>query len=143
MRALADKYGALLMADEVICGCGRMGEWIATGREGITPDLVSLAKGLTSAYAAMGAVIAAESVIAPIVEHGAVLRHGITFGGHPVAAAIALKNMEIFERDGVLENVRALTPYLAETLRHAHRPADRRRRPRRRLLLGDGAGQGR
>jgi adenosylmethionine-8-amino-7-oxononanoate aminotransferase len=116
LRALADKYGALLMADEVICGCGRLGEWIATGREGITPDLVSLAKGLTSAYAAMGAVIAAESVIAPIVEHGAVLRHGITFGGHPVASAIALKNMEIFERDGVLENVKALTPYLAETL---------------------------
>ncbi len=116
LRALADKHGALLMADEVICGCGRLGEWIATGREGITPDLVSLAKGLTSAYAAMGAVVAAESVVAPIVERGAVFRHGITFGGHPVAAAIALKNMEIFERDGVLENVRALTPYLAQTL---------------------------
>ena len=117
LRALADKYGALLMADEVICGCGRMGEWIATSREGIAPDLVSLAKGLTSAYAPMGAVIAAESVVAPIVEQGAVLRHGITFGGHPVAAAIALKNMEIFERDGILDNVKALTPYLAETLR--------------------------
>jgi adenosylmethionine-8-amino-7-oxononanoate aminotransferase len=116
LRALADKYGALLMADEVICGCGRLGEWIATGREGITPDLVSLAKGLTSAYAAMGAVVAAESVVAPIVEAGAVFRHGITFGGHPVSAAIALKNMEIFERDGVLENVKALTPYLAQTL---------------------------
>jgi adenosylmethionine-8-amino-7-oxononanoate aminotransferase len=116
LRALADKYGALLMADEVICGCGRLGEWIATGREGITPDLVSLAKGLTSAYAAMGAVVAAERVIAPIADSGAVFRHGITFGGHPVSAAIALKNMEIFERDGVLENVRALTPYLAERL---------------------------
>jgi adenosylmethionine-8-amino-7-oxononanoate aminotransferase len=116
LRALADKYGALLMADEVICGCGRLGEWIATSREGITPDLVSLAKGLTSAYAAMGAVVAAERVVAPIAESGAVFRHGITFGGHPVSAAIALKNMEIFERDGVLENVRSLTPYLAEQL---------------------------
>src|SRR3954466_10158244 len=116
LRALADKYGALLMADEVICGCGRLGEWIATGREGITPDLVSLAKGLTSAYAAMGAVVAAERVVAPIAESGAVFRHGITFGGHPVSAAIALKNMEIFERDGVLENVRALTPHLAAQL---------------------------
>jgi adenosylmethionine-8-amino-7-oxononanoate aminotransferase len=116
LRALADEYGALLMADEVICGCGRLGEWIATGREGITPDLVSLAKGLTSAYAAMGAVLAAERVIAPIAESGAVFRHGITFGGHPVSAAIALKNMEIFERDGVLENVRALTPVLEEKL---------------------------
>ena len=116
LRELADKYGALLMADEVIAGCGRLGEWIASGREGITPDLVSLAKGLTSAYSAMGAVVAAERVVAPIVESGAVLRHGITFGGHPVSAAIALKNMEIFERDGVLENVRALTPYLQEKL---------------------------
>ena len=103
LRALADKHGILLMADEVIAGCGRMGEWIATGREGVTPDLVSLAKGLTSAYAPMGAVIAAEKVIAPIAESGAVFRHGITFGGHPLAAAIALKNMEIFERDGVLD----------------------------------------
>jgi adenosylmethionine-8-amino-7-oxononanoate aminotransferase len=116
LRAIADKYGILLMADEVITGCGRLGEWIATGREGITPDLVSLAKGLTSAYAPMGAVLAADRVVAPIIERGAVLRHGITFGGHPLSAAIALKNMEIFERDGILENVRALTPHLAETL---------------------------
>lgn len=116
LRALADKYGILLMADEVIAGCGRMGEWIASGREDITVDLVSLAKGLTSAYASMGAVIATDRVIAPIAESGAVFRHGITFGGHPVAAAMALKNMEIFERDGVLENVRTLTPYLGEKM---------------------------
>jgi adenosylmethionine-8-amino-7-oxononanoate aminotransferase len=116
LRSLADKYGALLMADEVICGCGRLGEWVATAREGITPDLVSLAKGLTSAYAPMGAVLAAERIIAPVMESGAVIRHGITFGGHPLSAAIALKNIEIFERDGILANVRALTPYLAERL---------------------------
>ena len=114
LRALADRYGALLMADEVITGCGRLGEWIATGREGISPDLVSLAKGLTSAYATMGAVIAAERVVAPMIDSGAVFRHGITFGGHPVSAAIALKNMEIIERDRIFENVRELTPYLAE-----------------------------
>ena len=114
LRVLADKYGALLMADEVITGCGRLGEWIATGREGISPDLVSLAKGLTSAYATMGAVIAAERVVAPMIDSGAVFRHGITFGGHPVSAAIALKNMEIIERDRIFENVRELTPYLAE-----------------------------
>ena len=81
LREIADRFGCLLMADEVICGCGRLGEWVATGREGITPDLVSLAKGLTSAYAPMGAVVAHERVIAPIVEHGALIRHGITFGG--------------------------------------------------------------
>jgi adenosylmethionine-8-amino-7-oxononanoate aminotransferase len=104
------------MADEVICGCGRLGEWVATGREGVTPDLVSLAKGLTSAYSPMGAVLAHERVVAPIVDHGNVIRHGITFGGHPVSAAVALKNIEIFERDGVLENVRTLTPHLREQM---------------------------
>ena len=117
LRELSDTYGILLMTDEVITGCGRLGEWIATGREGISPDLVSLAKGLTSAYAPMGAVLAAERVIAPIAERDAVVRHGITFGGHPLSAAIARRNMEIFERDGILENVRALTPYLADRLR--------------------------
>ncbi len=116
LREIADRFGCLLMADEVICGCGRLGEWVATGRERITPDLVSLAKGLTSAYAPMGAVLAHERVVAPIVETGAVIRHGITFGGHPVSAAIALRNIEIFEREGVLDNVRALTPQLAERM---------------------------
>jgi adenosylmethionine-8-amino-7-oxononanoate aminotransferase len=89
---------------------------VATGRERITPDLVSLAKGLTSAYAPMGAVLAHGRVVAPIVESGAVIRHGITFGGHPVSAAIALRNIEIFDREGVLDNVRALTPQLAERM---------------------------
>jgi adenosylmethionine-8-amino-7-oxononanoate aminotransferase len=117
LREIADRYGALLMADEVICGCGRLGEWIATSRHDVTPDLVSLAKGLTSAYAPMGAVLAHERVISPIVEAGATIRHGITFGGHPVSAAIALKNIEIFERDQILENVRALTPRLASLMR--------------------------
>ena len=116
LRELADRYGALLMSDEVICGCGRLGEWVAAPRFGAVPDLVSLAKGLTSAYAPMGAVLAAEKVIAPILETGAVYRHGITFGGHPVAAAVALQNMAIFERDGVLENVRELTPHLAQRM---------------------------
>src|ERR1700754_2541564 len=73
LRALAGKYGILLMADEVIAGCGRMGEWVASGREGITVDLVSLAKGLTSAYASMGAVLASDKVVDPIIESGAVL----------------------------------------------------------------------
>jgi adenosylmethionine-8-amino-7-oxononanoate aminotransferase len=116
LRELADRYGALLMADEVITGCGRLGEWFGIAREGVAPDLISIAKGLTSAYAAMGAVVAAERVIAPIAEGGHVLRHGITFGGHPVSAVIALRNMDIFEREGVLQNVRALEPHLRDRL---------------------------
>ncbi|MBE2317731.1 aminotransferase class III-fold pyridoxal phosphate-dependent enzyme [Solirubrobacter sp. CPCC 204708] len=111
LRELADRYGALLMADEVITGCGRLGEWFGVQREGVVPDLVSLAKGLTSAYAPMGAVVVREHV-APL----GVFRHGITFGGHPLCAAIALTNIDIFERDGVLENVRALEPHLEAEL---------------------------
>jgi adenosylmethionine-8-amino-7-oxononanoate aminotransferase len=116
LRELADRYGALLMADEVICGCGRLGEWVATSREDVVPDLVSLAKGLTSAYAPMGAVLASEKVVAPLAEAGKPFRHGITFGGHPLSAAIALKNIEIFEREGILENVRDLEPHLRDQL---------------------------
>jgi adenosylmethionine-8-amino-7-oxononanoate aminotransferase len=116
LRELADRYGALLMADEVITGMGRLGEWFAIAREGVAPDLISIAKGLTSAYAPMGAVLAADRVVDPIVAAGGIVRHGVTFGGHPVSAAVALKNMEIFERDGILENVRTLEPYLAERL---------------------------
>ena len=113
LRALADRYGALLMADEVITGFGRLGEWFGISREGVVPDLISVAKGLTSAYAPMGAVLVAERVIGPLVAgSGRVFRHGITFGGHPLSAAIAAKSIEIFERDRVLENVRALEPHL-------------------------------
>jgi adenosylmethionine-8-amino-7-oxononanoate aminotransferase len=78
LRDLADRYGILLMADEVITGCGRLGEWFGIAREGITPELVSLAKGLTSAYAPMGAVLTTDRVAAPRTDR--VLRHGITFG---------------------------------------------------------------
>ena len=112
LRELADRYGALLMADEVITGCGRLGEWFGIVREGVVPDLISIAKGLTSAYAPMGALIVSERIASALVEGGRPLRHGITFGGHPVCAAIALRNIEIFERDGVLANVRDLEPYL-------------------------------
>jgi adenosylmethionine-8-amino-7-oxononanoate aminotransferase len=112
LRALADEYGALLLADEVICGFGRLGEWLGIQREGVVPDLATVAKGLTSAYAPMGAVLVADRVAEPLFAPGRLLRHGITFGGHPLAAAIALRNLEIFERDGVLENVRTLEPHL-------------------------------
>ena len=113
LREIADKYGILLMADEVITGFGRLGEWFGVSREGVAPDLISVAKGLTSAYAPMGAVLANSRVIDPLTEgSGKVLRHGITFAGHPLSAAIALKSIEIFERDQVLENVRSMETHL-------------------------------
>jgi adenosylmethionine-8-amino-7-oxononanoate aminotransferase len=112
LRELCDRTGALLVADEVICGFGRLGHWLGTQRYGVTPDLVTVAKGITSAYAPMGAVLVRDEVAAPLFDAGRTLLHGITFGGHPVSAAVALKNVEVFERDGVLENVRALEPHL-------------------------------
>ncbi|MRK03083.1 aminotransferase class III-fold pyridoxal phosphate-dependent enzyme [Aeromicrobium sp. S22] len=118
LRRLADQYGILLMADEVITGFGRIGEWFASSREGVAPDLVTVAKGLTSAYAPMGATLVRERVIAPLVEQRKVFRHGITFGGHPLSAALAMKSIEIIERDQVLENVRAQADPLRERLNH-------------------------
>jgi adenosylmethionine-8-amino-7-oxononanoate aminotransferase len=117
LRQLADRYGIVLVADEVITGFGRIGEWFAVTRFGGKPDLITLAKGITSAYAPMGAVLVSERVAAPFYDDPKrILLHGITFGGHPLAAAIALKNIEIFETEGVLENVRTLEPLLAAKL---------------------------
>ena len=113
LRELCSRHGILLVADEVITGFGRLGEWFGVSRFGVAPDLVTTAKGITSAYAPMGAVLVSAEVAAPLYEEGRTLLHGITFGGHPVSAAIALKNIELFEREDVLANVRALEPHLA------------------------------
>ncbi len=112
LAELARRHGILLVADEVITGMGRLGEWFGVTRYGAVPDIVTVAKGLTSAQASMGAVLVSEQVAAPLYESGRSLLHGVTFGGHPVAAAIALRNLELFESEGVLENVRKLEPYL-------------------------------
>jgi adenosylmethionine-8-amino-7-oxononanoate aminotransferase len=116
LRELADRYGIALVADEVISGFGRIGEWFAVSRFGPAPDVITTAKGLTSAYAPMGAVLVSDRIAEPLYDEGRMLLHGITFGGHPLAAAIALRNIEIFEREGVLENVREHEGYLRERL---------------------------
>jgi adenosylmethionine-8-amino-7-oxononanoate aminotransferase len=106
VRALCDEYGILLCADEVITGFGRVGHWFGSERYDIRPDLITCAKGLSSAYASIGAVVARDAVMEPFLEGSATFTHGITFGGHPVQAAIALKNLEIMKREGVVEHVR-------------------------------------
>jgi adenosylmethionine-8-amino-7-oxononanoate aminotransferase len=116
LRELADRHGIALVADEVITGFGRIGEWFASTRYGATPDLITCAKGITSAYAPMGAVVVSDRIAEPLYEDGRMLLHGITYGGHPVAAAMALHNIEVFEREGVLENVRAQEGYLRDRL---------------------------
>ncbi|TMK62475.1 MAG: aspartate aminotransferase family protein [Actinobacteria bacterium] len=105
VREICDRHGILLCADEVITGFGRVGAWFGSDRYDIRPDLVTCAKGLSSAYASIGAVIARDAVMEPFLEGTKMYTHGITFGGHPVQAAIALKNIEIMKRERVVENV--------------------------------------
>jgi adenosylmethionine-8-amino-7-oxononanoate aminotransferase len=116
VRALCDEHGILLCADEVITGFGRTGHWFASERFGIQPDLITSAKGLSSAYAAIGALIASERVIEPFTAPDAMYMHGMTFGGHPVQAAVALKNIEIMKRDGIVERVRENEPVFRAAL---------------------------
>ncbi|MGY0057791.1 aminotransferase class III-fold pyridoxal phosphate-dependent enzyme [Streptomyces sp. LZ34] len=113
LRALADRYGFLLVADEVITAFGRLGEWFGGDRYGARPDIVTIAKGITAGYAPMGATLVGNRVTEVINRPGAVLNHGYTFAGHPLSAAIALRSLQIMERDRILENVRDLQDHLA------------------------------
>jgi adenosylmethionine-8-amino-7-oxononanoate aminotransferase len=106
VREICDRYQILLVADEVITGFGRLGAWFGSELYDIRPDLITCAKGLSSAYASIGAVIAADHIVQPFLGESSMYAHGITFGGHPVQCAIALKNIEIMKRERVVENVR-------------------------------------
>jgi adenosylmethionine-8-amino-7-oxononanoate aminotransferase len=110
VRAICDRYGILLCADEVITAFGRTGEWFASEKYDIKPDLITCAKGLSSSYAAIGAVLVADKVYDAFDSGTAMYAHGITFGGHPVGCAIALKNLEIMERDGIITGVAEQEP---------------------------------
>ncbi|MBA2616155.1 MAG: aspartate aminotransferase family protein [Actinobacteria bacterium] len=116
VRELCDRYGILLCADEVITGFGRVGAWFGSERYDIRPDIVTSAKGLSSAYAAIGAVIVTDAVMEPFLDGSAMFTHGITFGGHPVQAAVALKNIEIMRRDRIVEGVREREDEFRSTL---------------------------
>jgi adenosylmethionine-8-amino-7-oxononanoate aminotransferase len=107
VREICDEYDVLLISDEVICAWGRLGEWFGSQRYDYVPDLITTAKGLTSAYAPMGAVIASDRVAEPFMQGHETFTHGFTFAGHPVCAAIALANLDAMESEGVIENVRA------------------------------------
>ena len=107
VREICDQYNVLFISDEVICSWGRLGEWFGAQRYDYQPDLITTAKGLTSAYAPMGAVIASDRVAEPFLKEKVSFMHGFTFAGHPICAAVALANIEVMEREGILENVRA------------------------------------
>ena len=107
IREICDKYGILLVSDEVICGFGRLGYWFGCERFEYQPDMITFAKGVTSGYAPLGVVIVSDRLAAPFLEgEAAVFLHGLTFGGHPVSCAVALANIEIMESEDLLGNVR-------------------------------------
>jgi adenosylmethionine-8-amino-7-oxononanoate aminotransferase len=107
IREICDKYGILLVSDEVICGFGRLGYWFGCERFEYQPDMITFAKGVTSGYAPLGGVIVSDRLSAPFLEgEAAVFLHGLTFGGHPVSCAVALANIDIMEREDLLGNVR-------------------------------------
>jgi adenosylmethionine-8-amino-7-oxononanoate aminotransferase len=105
VREICDRYGILLCADEVITGFGRTGDWFGSLKYDIKPDIITCAKGLSSSYAAIGAVLVADKVYEAFDNGTTMFAHGITFGGHPVGCAIALKNLEIMEREKIVEHV--------------------------------------
>ncbi len=107
VREICDRYGVLLVSDEVICAYGRIGHMFGCDRYGYMPDIITSAKGLTSGYSPLGAVIATDRLMEPFLEDRASFAHGITFGGHPVSCAVALANLDILERERLCDNVLA------------------------------------
>jgi putrescine aminotransferase len=118
IQRICDRYGILLVADEVICGFGRTGEWFGSTTFGIRPDLMPIAKGLTSGYIPMGGVLVSDRVAEVLIERCGEFTHGFTYSGHPVAAAVALANLQIIRDEQLVERVRDDTgPYLQQQLR--------------------------
>jgi putrescine aminotransferase len=115
VREICRRHGVLFVADEVVTGYGRTGQWFASGRFGLDPDLITSAKGLSSGYLPIGAVIVSQRVAEPFWRQGTteVFRHGYTYSGHPAAAAVALANLELIEREQLVARVAALEPVLA------------------------------
>ena len=116
IREICDKYGVLLWCDEVITGFGRVGAWFATDRLGFNADICTFAKGITSGYAPCGGVVFTEAVGEPLINADAMYAHGFTFGGHPLACAVSLANLDIMERLGVIDNVLANEDYYAAAM---------------------------
>lgn len=115
IQRICDRYNILLVSDEVICGFGRTGHWFGCERFGFRPDLMTFAKGVTSGYIPLGGVMVGDRVAKVLIERGGEFSHGYTYSGHPVACAVALANIELIEREGLVQRVHDDTgPYLAE-----------------------------
>jgi adenosylmethionine-8-amino-7-oxononanoate aminotransferase len=106
LREICDRYGVLLVSDEVICAYGRLGHWFGAQRYGYQPDIITTAKGLTSGYSPLGAMLVSDRLAQPFVGTGKSFLHGFTFAGHPVSCAVALANLDLFESEDLLQHVR-------------------------------------
>ena len=117
LRRLCDQHGAYLIFDEVICGFGRMGTWTAAEFFGVTPDMITFAKGVSSGYQPVGGVVMSPKVLGPLEDDSSwMLRHGYTYSGHPTAAAAAVANLEVLAADGLLERSTKIGARLGEGL---------------------------
>jgi putrescine---pyruvate transaminase len=121
IQRICDKYGILLICDEVICGFGRLGKWFGSQLLGAKPDLMTFAKGVTSGYIPLGGVVVGKRVADVLINQGGEFNHGYTYSGHPVACAVALANIDLIESEGLVEQVASETgPYLAERFAELH-----------------------
>ncbi len=116
VREICDKYDVLLVSDEVICAFGRIGEWFACDAYGYQPDMITFAKAVTSGYSPLGGTIVSDRIYEPFAHGHVSFPHGYTFAGHPVSAAVALENLDIFEEEGLLAHVRENSPLFRSTL---------------------------
>jgi adenosylmethionine-8-amino-7-oxononanoate aminotransferase len=120
VREICDKYDVLLVSDEVICAFGRLGTMFACDKFGYVPDMITCAKGMTSGYSPIGACVISDRLAEPFYEADNTFLHGYTFGGHPVSAAVALANLDIFEREGLPQHVLDSEGAFLSTLQRLH-----------------------
>jgi adenosylmethionine-8-amino-7-oxononanoate aminotransferase len=116
VREICDRYGVLLVSDEVICAFGRLGYYFGAQRYGYQPDIITFAKGVTSGYAPLGGMLVRDQLMEPFSAGTATFLHGVTFAGHPVSCAVALANLDVFEKEDLLGNVRANEATFRSTL---------------------------
>jgi len=116
VREICDRYGVLLVSDEVICSWGRLGAWFGAQHYGYQPDIITTAKALTSGYAPLGAMIASDRLMEPFLADKQMFAHGVTFGGHPVSCAVALANIDLFEREDLIGHVKSHAGAFRSTL---------------------------
>ena len=116
VREICDEYDVLLVSDETICAFGRIGSMFACNDFGYTPDIITCAKGMSSGYSPIGAMITSDRLFEPFDDGITAFAHGYTFGGHPVSSAVALANLDIFEREGLNNHVKTTAPAFRATL---------------------------